>query len=108
MSAHPLEWRFLGNFLHKMPKPYHGRKSNQAHICILLQKIKALSPVPTLHTTLSQIIELEEEDEPKLLTKTNKKQYIKVLFSFFRIDKINQRDEHHQEQRPIIRRYDRI
>ena len=34
-----------------------------------------------LTLSLSQIIELkEEEDEPKLFTKTDKKQYIKQLF----------------------------
>ena len=36
---------------------------------------------PPLTPSLSQILELEEEeDEPKLFTKTNKKQYIKTTF----------------------------
>ena len=45
----------------------------------LLLKIFAPRPHPSLYLSLSQIIELEKEadDEPKLFTRTNKKQYKK-------------------------------
>ena len=54
-----------------MPKPY----------CALCSW-KSLLPDPTLTLSLSQIIELEKEadDEPKLFTRTNKKQYKKITF----------------------------
>ena len=68
-----LDWKFLGHFLDKKPKPNYA-----------LYSWKSLYPDSTPHCiSHSQIIELEEEeDEPKLFTKTDKKRYIKREFGY--------------------------
>ena len=66
-----LEWRFLGNSYVKCHSQI--RHPAPANIC---------TQTPPLTLSLSQIIELKEEveDEPKLFTRINKKQYKKTTF----------------------------
>ena len=66
-----LEWKFLGNYYIKC----HTQITHSAPENLCTQS-------PPLTLSLSQIIELEEEaeDEPKLFTWNNKKQYKKTTF----------------------------